>query len=108
MDRERPSGLTDQPELGHQIFRRLWPVRLVLGIDVRPEGFRGVIENNRKMGRLIALLWRQAFLQQLPKHVAEARHGANRQPVRLAGQGRQRVVGAKDEGGAIDQNKVVV
>ena len=46
-------------------------------------------------------------LQQLPQHVAEAEHGVDLQPVRLAGQRRQRVIGAEDVARAVDQEDVV-
>ena len=46
-------------------------------------------------------------LQQLPQHVAEAEHGVDLQPVGLAGQRRQRVIGAEDVARAVDQEDVV-
>ena len=45
--------------------------------------------------------------QQLPQHVAEAEHGVDLQAVRLAGERRQRVIGAEDVARAVDQEDVV-
>ena len=47
-------------------------------------------------------------LQQLPQHVAEAEHGVDLQAVRTcAVERRQRVIGAEDVAGAVDQKDVV-
>ncbi len=55
------------------------------------------------MGRLVVL----HFGQELPQHVAEAEHGIDLQAVRFAGQRRQRVIGAENVAGAVDQEEVV-
>jgi hypothetical protein len=51
-----------------------------------------------------------AFLhvaQELPQHVAEAEHGIDLQPVRLAVERRQCVIGAKNVARSVDQKDVV-
>ena len=45
--------------------------------------------------------------KQLPQHVAEAEHGIDLQPVRLAVERRQRVIGAENVARAVDQEDVV-
>ena len=59
------------------------------------------------MGRLVALLRGRALLQQFPDHIAESGDGADGQSVGLAGQRRQRMEGAEDEGGPVDEDEVV-
>jgi hypothetical protein len=45
--------------------------------------------------------------QQLPQHVAETEHRIDLQPVGLAVQRRQRVIGAENVGGTVDQENMV-
>ena len=85
--------LADQPELRPQIVRRFRPVRLVLGIHFGAERLLGEVEHHREMGRLVLRLH---VAQQLPQHVAEAEHGIELQPVGLAVDRRQRVIGAEN------------
>ena len=66
------------------------------------------VEDDGNVGRENAFAGGVALLQQFPQHVAETRHGADGQAVRLARQRRKRVIGAKDIGGAIDQKHMVV
>src|ERR1700686_3012789 len=56
------------------------------------------------MGRLILCLH---VAQKLPQHVAEAEHGIELQPVRLAVDRRQRVISAENVAGAVDQEEMV-
>ena len=96
--------LADQRELRNEVFRRVGPVRLVVGIELGAEGLLRFVEYHGEMRRL---LLRLHLGQQLPQHVAEAEHGIDLQAVRLAGQRRQRVIGAEDVAGAVHQEEVV-
>ena len=80
------------------------PVRLVFGIDLGAEGLFRLVEHHREMRRLLVRLH---LGQQLPQHVAEAEHGIDLQAVGFAGERRQRVIGAEDVAGAVDQEDVV-
>ena len=104
-DVEGVHRLADQRELRDQIVRR------------RPAGAPCIRDRNR-CGRSSptcrtpprdASARSSGFmsLQQLPQHVAEAEHGVDLQAVGLAGQRRQRVVGAEDVARAVDQEDVV-
>ena len=95
--------LADQRELRPQVGWRLGPLRLVLVVESIAECGGGMVHDNRQMGRLFP---RHAFAHQFPHHVAEARHRADRQPVGLAGERRQRVIGAENIGRAIDKKEV--
>ena len=79
-------------------------LRLVVGIELGAEGLLGLVEHHREVGRPLARLH---VAQQLPQHVAEAEHGVDLQPVRLAVERRQRVIGAEDVARAVDQKDVV-
>jgi hypothetical protein len=50
---------------------------------------------------------RRHLAQQLPQHIAKAEHGIDLQPVGFAVQRRQRVIGAKNIGGTVNQKDVV-
>ena len=89
---------------GSQIVGRIGPVRLVVGIHVGAEGLFRLVEDDGEMGRP---LLRLHVAQKLPQHVAEAEHGVELQPVRLAVDRRQRVIGAENVAGAVDQKDVV-
>ena len=92
--------VADQRELRHKLGRRLGPVRLVVGGDGVAEAHPAVVEDHGKVrGPLFAL----GLAQELPQHVAEAVHGADRQPVRGARQRRQRVEGAENVARAVDE-----
>src|SRR4029078_8741587 len=80
--------------------RRIGPLRLVVGIDALPEGLFRLVEDHGEMGRLLARLH---VLHSLPQHVAEALDGPDREPVALACQRRQRVIGAENVTGTVDQ-----
>ena len=101
---ERAHRLADQRELRDQIVRRRRPVRLVVGIELVAERDLGLVEDDRQMRRPVIL---GHVAQQLPQHVAEAEHGIDLQPVGLAVQGRQRVIGAENVGGTVDQEDMV-
>ena len=62
-----------------------------------------MVEDHRNMGRRIGTF---VVLDLLEQHVAKPRDRTDGQPVGFARQRRQRVVGAKDKGGAIDQVEV--
>ena len=79
-------------------------MRFVLGVNIVAKRFRGLVEDNRNVGRLVV---RGHLLEQLVQHVAKALHGTDRQPVGLAGQRRQCVIGAEYIAGAIDQIEMV-
>ena len=94
----------NEAELRDQVVGRIGPVRLVVGIEFGAEGLLRLVEHDREVGRL---LLRLHVAQELPQHVAEAEHGVELQPVRLAGERRQRVIGAENVGRAVDQEDVV-
>ncbi len=76
----------------------------------RAEGLRRIVEDDGEMRRLFILApfsGDRPLLQHLPDHVAEAGDRADRQIVGLARQRRQRVEGAEDEAGAVDQDQMV-
>ncbi len=101
---EGAHGRADERELGTQVVRRIRPLRLVSRVQLAAECFLRLVEHDREMGRP---LLRVHVAHQLPQHVAEAEHGIDLQPVRLAVEWRQRVIGAEDIGGPIDQEHVV-
>ena len=74
-----------------------WAVRLVIGIDLisKSRAF-GVKYHNDLIAFVIG--------HQLPNHANDAFGGAGIKPFRI-GKGWQRVVGAKQVGGAVDQNQ---
>ena len=96
--------LADQRELRDQVVRRRRPVRLVVGIELVAEGDFRLVEDDGQMGRPVV---RRHVAQQLPQHVAEAEHGIDLQAVGFAVQRRQRVIGAENIGGTVDQKDVV-
>ena len=99
--------LADQPELRDEILRRRRAVGLVFGIEVVAEGFGRIVEDHREMRRRDADRGVARILQQLPHHVAEAEHRADRQPVGFAVERRQRMIGAEDVAGAVDEEEMV-
>jgi len=101
---ERAHRLADQWKLRNQVVRRRRPVRLVVGIKLVAEGDFRLVEDDGQMRRPVI---RRHVAQQLPQHVAEPEHGIDLQPVGFAVQRRQRVVGAKNIGGTVDQKDVV-
>ena len=103
-DVEGTGGLADQAELRAEIGGRVWPLGLVLRVDVVAERLGGMIEDDGEMGGLLAGV---RFLQELPQHVAEALHGADGKPVRLARQGREGVIGAENIPRSINQVEMV-
>ncbi len=58
-------------------------------------------------GEVRGLLLRLHVAQKLPQHIAEAEYGVELQPVRFAVDRRQRVIGAENVAGAVDQKDVV-
>ena len=103
-DVEGLHGVADQLELRPQLLGRRGPVGLVGVVERVAEGGGGMVQHDSQMRRLLA---RDAVANQPPEHVAEAGHGADRQPVRLARQRRQRVVRPEDVGRAIDKEHMV-
>ena len=101
---EGADRLANQRKLRDQVVRRRRPVRLVVGIKLVAEGDFRLVEDDGEMGRPVI---RRHVAQQLPQHVAESEHGIDLQPVGFAVQRRQRVVGAKNIGGTVDQKDVV-
>ncbi len=96
--------VADQRKLRDQVFRRRRPVRLVVRIHLIAERALGLVEDHREVRRLVLRLH---VAQQLPQHVAEAEHRIDLQAVGLAVQRRQRVIGAENVSGAVDQKDVV-
>ena len=101
---EGANRLADQRELRNQIVRRRRPVRLVVGIELVAEGDFRLVEDDGEMGRPVV---GRHVAQQLPQHVAEAEHGIDLQSVGFAVERRQRVVGAENIGGAVNQEDMV-
>ena len=101
---ERLHRFADELELRLEIVGRIGPVRLVVGIHGGAEGLLRLVEDHRQMGRP---LLRLEIAEKLPQHVAEAEHGIELQPVRFAVDRRQRVIGAKNVAGTVDQKDVV-
>ena len=101
---ERLHRLADELELRLEIVGRIGPVRLVVRIHGGAERLLRLVEDDRQMGRP---LLRLEIAQKLPQHVAEAEHGIELQPVRFAVDRRQRVIGAKNVAGTVDQKDVV-
>ncbi len=96
-------GLAGQRDLRAQVLGHRLAVGLVEVIQVVAEGVAALVEDHRHMGRRIgAGIPFDIALQ----HVAEPRHRPDGQPVRFARQRRQRVIGAEDEGRAVDQMQV--
>ena len=96
--------LADEAELRLEIVRRLRPVRLVFAyISLR----KVCSDLSKTTARCVGLTPGGGILQQLPQHVAEAGDRADRQAIRLTGERRQRVIGAVDVAGAVDQKDVV-
>ena len=79
-------------------------MRLVIGIEVGSKRLLRFIEHDRQMSRPV---FRLEVAQELPQHVAEAEHRIELESVRLAGERRQRMVGAKNIRRAVDQKNVV-
>ena len=103
-DVEGSHRVADQRELRGEVLRHVRAMRLVIGIELVAKRVLGKVEDHREMGRRGELA---SLAQQLPQHAAEAVHGADRQPVRGAGERRQRVIGAEDVARAVDQIDVV-
>ena len=91
-------------ELRPQIVGRIGPVRLVVGIHFGAEGLLRLVEHHRQMGRPLLGLH---IAQELPQHVAEAEHRIELEPVGLAVDRRQRVIGAENVAGTVDQKDVI-
>ena len=99
--------LADQPELRDQVFRRRRAVCLVFGVEFVAEGFRRIVEDDGEMCRHHTDIGVARILHQLPQHVAETGHSADRQTVRFAVERRQRVIGAEDIAGAVDEEEMI-
>ncbi len=91
---EGAGGLAHQAELRDQILGRRRAVGLVLRVEVGAERLLRGVEYDRQVRRPLRVVAHLA--QQLPQHVAEAGHRADRQAVGLPREGRQGVVGAED------------
>jgi hypothetical protein len=101
---EGAHGIADQRKLRDQVVGRRRPVRLVVGIELVAEGDLGLVEDDGQMRRLLVL---RHVAQKLPQHVAKAEHGVDLQAVGFAVERRQRVVGAENVGGTVDQEDMV-
>ena len=73
-------------------------------VHLGAEGLLRLVEHHGEVGRPLVRLH---LVEQLPQHVAEAQHRVDLQPIGLAGQRRQRVIGAEDVARAVDQEDVV-
>ncbi len=94
-DVEGVGRLAHQLELRHEIVRRVRAMRLVLVVELVAEAHARAVEDD---GEVVGV----GLLQQLEEHVAIAQHRADRRAVG-AGQRRQRVIGAEDVAGAVDE-----
>ena len=105
---ESAHGVAHQRELRHEVFGRLGTMALVRGIDFAAERMFRLVENDRQMRRLDA---RRAIAHELQQLGREQAHRADGQTIgavivfliltdRLE-------IGAKDEGGAVDEKKMV-
>ena len=103
-DVEGAGGVTSQGKLRAQVFGQGWAVGFVLVVQVIAEGVRAGVKDHGDMGGggLAANGGKLA-----PHQVAEPGDGPHRQPIRFARQRRQRVIGAEDEGRAVDEVKVM-
>ncbi len=63
---ERARCLTDEAELGNEIFRRRGAIGLVFRIDFIAERLRRIIEDDREMGRHHAHIGVARIFQELP------------------------------------------
>ena len=96
--------IANEWELRNKIARHVRAVRLVFLVHLGAEGFFRLVEHDGEMRRLVLGLH---VPQQLPQHVAESEYGIDLQSVGFAGQRRQRVIGAENIAGTIDQKDVV-
>ncbi len=94
----------DERELRAKVVGRLAAVGLVFGIHFIAKRALRLVEHDREVGWP---LLRFHVAHELPQHVAEAEHGVDLQAIRFAVERRQRVIGAEDVGGAVDQEDVV-
>ncbi len=101
---ERAHRFANEGKLRTQIVGRVRPVRFVIGIHLVAEGLLRLVEHDREVGRPLFGLH---VAQELPQHVAEAEHGIDLQPIGLAVERRERVVGAENVGRSVDQEDVV-
>jgi hypothetical protein len=93
--------------LRNEVFRRRRAVGLVFGIEPAAERLGRIVEDHGEVSWRDADVGALGVLHQLPDHVGEAEHGVGRLAVGLAVQGRQRVIGAEDVAGAVDEEEVV-
>ena len=101
---ERVHRLADQAELRDQVGGRLRPVRLVIGIKRIAKGLFRLVKHDREVARPFLRLH---VAQQLPQHAAEAVDGIELQPIRLARQRRQGMIGAENIGRSVNEKDVV-
>src|SRR5207253_1611117 len=73
-------------------------------IELVAKGDLRLVEDDCQMRRPVIF---RHVAQQLPQHVAEAEYGVDLQPVGFSVQRRQRVVGAENVGGTVDQKDMV-
>ena len=99
-DVEGDGRFARERDLRAQIFGHLVPVRLVLVVHIVAERVAALVEHHRHMGRRVGA----GVVLDIPlEHVAEPADRPDGQPVGLARQRRQRVVGAEDIGRAVDE-----
>ena len=99
-DIEGAGGIAGQRHLRAQIFGHFIAVGFVLVIKIVAKRVAALVKNNGDMGgRIGSGIGFHIALQ----HIAKAADRPDRKPVGFAGQGRQGMIGAKDECRAVDQ-----
>ena len=111
LDRDHAEGRdggAHQRELRQQLLGRILPVRLISGIDVAPERILGLVEDHREMRGLVAS---GALADELQDLGREQPDRPGRQAVRaivvLLVLPDRLIIGAKDEGRAVDEKNMV-
>ncbi len=98
-----PRRIADQRKLRHQVFRRRRAMRLVLVVNLVAKTLGRIIQDHRQMGRAL----RASPGHQPVQHVAIPGNCANRQPVRLARERRQGVIGVENIARPIHQIQMI-
>ena len=101
--REGARRIADQRELGHEVFGRSGPVRLVLVVYLVAERVARLVENHREVRRAFRLV---EIFGQLPQHGGVAVDRADRRAFGVS-EGRQSVIGTENVGGSVDEIEVV-
>ena len=103
-DVERFGGGAGQGDLRTQVFGHGLAVGFVFVIHVIAESMAALVKDHGHMGRCIRPC---VAFDIAVQHVAKTRHRTNRQPVRLARQRWQRVIGAENKRRPVDQMQMV-